>query len=420
MRYLVFLLLMAFVFTIPWENGVVIEELGTLSRGIGLAAFAVGICACLMTMQFRRLILLHYLQAAFVVLSALSLFWSQDVNATIGLAWTYAQLLVLAWLIWEFTPDAFRQKLLMHAYIWGCGVSILMQMLGYQTTTQQVQGVGEGVSRVSAAGMNANNLAVILVFSLPMAVYFGSHPKVNKVIRIAYWLYCPLCLYGVLFTSSRTGMIIAALAGTYLIFVHLWKRPIYGVALIFLATVIVATAPIYLPEANQKRLFDTIEKIQTGNWTGRLEILDTGLNVYSKYPVLGTGSGAFIAAAAAEGGTSFVIGSHNDYLGSLVELGWLGFMLFVSILFVALRYALKMPKSEMHAWLCILIVLYVVEFVCSLLGMKPFWLLLGLLASQYAAFKQEGTERQKGVSPAPLVSRRAVKLPFNWKRLPKT
>ena len=104
----------------------------------------------------------------FVLFAAVSVFWSMAVMDPFGKILTYVQLLMFSWLIWEFAPDSFRQKLLMHAYIWGSGLAVMLQFLGMRGYVK-MPGTEE---RYAAGGMNPNEFGILLLTSIPLAIYW--------------------------------------------------------------------------------------------------------------------------------------------------------------------------------------------------------------------------------------------------------
>ena len=65
------LAILVFVFTIPWENMIVIPGFGTISRLTGVIAFGLGVIAFLMKPQFRSMKLFHLLFLIFTALSVM-------------------------------------------------------------------------------------------------------------------------------------------------------------------------------------------------------------------------------------------------------------------------------------------------------------------------------------------------------------
>jgi len=374
------------VFQIPWEGVVALGTFGTLIRAIGMGTLFLGILAIFITGRFRGLLLIHYLMILFMSFAVLSLVWVENSDTALGKLTTYCQLLVFVWLIWEFAPDSFRQRLLMQAYIWGGCVGILTQILG----RQDYSGPAREAVRLTGGNLNLNEYAIDMLMSIPMAVYCATDLKTHRLLRIAYMLYCPICAISVLRTGSRMAFVAICLMTFLLGLIYLFKRPIFTIVLsLFAGVIFLFLIPIIMPETTWERLTTTMDEIQTGTWTGRTTINHGGLALFQEYPVLGTGIGTFDKMVGRVLGSSGPVPSHNTYLNVMVELGSVGFLLFMSILIEALIYTFKMPFHERCTWQIALISWGISAIALHMDYYKMFWFILGLIACQFATFKKK-------------------------------
>ena len=103
-------LLCAFVFSIPWEKSLVVPEIGTVTRLLGLLAFAAGVAVALRRRPLRAPNLALIAASTFAAWEVLTYFWSIAPAESAGRALTFAQLAFMLWLIWEFcrTPGSRR------------------------------------------------------------------------------------------------------------------------------------------------------------------------------------------------------------------------------------------------------------------------------------------------------------------------
>src|SRR3954447_10304439 len=95
------LLLCAFVFTIPWEKSVWVPQVGSIAHFIGILAFAAGGVVAWRGRPLRRPNAALLFATLFVAWSAASWFWSLDPPATVRRMRTFAELLAMFWLIWN-------------------------------------------------------------------------------------------------------------------------------------------------------------------------------------------------------------------------------------------------------------------------------------------------------------------------------
>jgi len=101
---LAFASLWLLVFAIPWEDAVTIADFGTSARLIGMVTVGFGVLAIIERGRVRRPAPGHIIMALFVMLAAVSYLWSLYPEGTQEQAFSYIQLLAMAWLIWELSP----------------------------------------------------------------------------------------------------------------------------------------------------------------------------------------------------------------------------------------------------------------------------------------------------------------------------
>ena len=131
LRDLTRMLLLLLVFTIPWEDQFVIGGLWTVSRIVGIATFAVGMLAVIADGRLRVPRPIHLVLGIFAVWIGLTAFWSINLDFTIYVLQTWAQLIALLWVIFEFAPARGDQIGLLRAYVLGTCVSAVGTLISY-------------------------------------------------------------------------------------------------------------------------------------------------------------------------------------------------------------------------------------------------------------------------------------------------
>ena len=397
MKKLAFLASLVLIFVIPWENTVLLRGIGTLSRLVGLLTAGLWILAVVIEGNMRRPTLFHALVAAFVGWNALSLFWTVDPETTAEAVWTYGQLLILVFLIWDLysTTPAIRAGL--QAYVLGAYVALGSIMFSYLTDRAGT------MLRYSIAGSNADTAGLLLALGMPIAwglALVQTQRGSGGLLRWLNFAYLPIAFLGITLTATRAALITTVPAILFAVAslgrLSLGRRRF--VAALTIAGV-VALLPL-VPATSVERLLTTGTEIQSGGLGGRGHIWRMGVQVYGEHPIIGVGSGAYKAAVG--------IGSvaHNTFLSVLVELGIVGFALFLAILAVVAILALKHPPWGVRFWWTLLGMWALAGSSMTWEGKKFTWVILTLAAASgaveqgvRAVSSRRDTPMKKGASP---------------------
>jgi O-antigen ligase len=363
------------IFVLPWERFFFIPGIGTLGRFAGIIALPLGLLDVMRRGQPRPLTRFHVLIGLFVWWAGLSIFWSQDPSATSERLWTYVQLAVLTWLIWEFARTPERQFSLLQAYVLGAYVS------AFDTVGHFLSGTMVTTYRYAASGFNPNDLGFTLVLAVPMAWYLALTRR-GKVARWLNLLYLPIGVVAVLLTASR-GAFIPGLAAL-LIIPWTLSRHSLATRLAICALLVVSGFLVlhFIPTYSWTRLASASEEIESGDLNDRTQIWAAGLQAFRQHPIVGVGAGAFETAVQ----PTLIVSRppHQTFLSVLVGQGLIGLLLFLAIFVAALVPVRRMPAVPRAFW--------AVLFLTLAIGLQPrtwdyrkqLWFVLGLLAAQGA------------------------------------
>ena len=224
MRRAVYLLMLAMVFTLPWENVLSLPGLGRISKLIGLVAAATWVASVLISGRFREPRLTHFLALLFVVWNAFSLLWTVDGGATQGRVITYAQLFGLMLVIWDTVDTMPRVRATLTTYLAGSYVTVLALLVGYV-----VRGAAsERYGRVTLGSFHPNDVGMILAVSVPVAAYLMWVPpnrerRWRRLWAVGCAAYVPLAAVAVLVTGSRAALV-SMIPGLAYLFYLLTRR----------------------------------------------------------------------------------------------------------------------------------------------------------------------------------------------------
>jgi len=375
------------VFTMPWEDAITIPGFGTSVRLIGMVTCGLGALAILERGRVRKPAIGHVVMALFVVLAVLSFLWSLYPEGTLIEAFSYVQLFIMVWLIWELAPGVQEQMHLMRAYVFGTfvsGIDTVYLFLSHQESVYQ---------RYAGAKLDANDLGLIMALSIPMSYYLliQNHGRMVWVYRVH------LILAGttILLTASRGATLATVVA---LAIVPLTQARLGGrqrVALLLTVILLIGGILFLVPETSWERLATVPTEFEQGTFTGRTIIWKAGWEIFRAHPFFGIGANAFRVIVSRELGEPIRMGeadpappAHNTFLSVLVEQGVLGFLVFCGML-GALAVSLRgMPPFPQRLWIVSLAVWVVGVSSLTWEMRKPTWFFFGLLMAQCGSIPQ--------------------------------
>ena len=375
------------VFAIPWEDAITIPGFGTGLRMIGMIAAGLGVLAVIEKGRVRSLAPGHFLLALFITAAAFSYLWSLDPEATLIQTYTYIQLLMMVWLIWEFAARFEDQVRLMQAYILGTLVSGTDTVYEFLTHHESVY------QRYAGTKLDANDLGLMMALSIPLSYWLllrsrGSMAWVHRL---------QLVLAGltVMLTASRGATLatIAALAIVPLTHGRL-TVPQKFAALLSLA-LLGSAVVLFVPDTSLERLATLPSEISLGTLNSRTIIWSAGWKIFHEHPLVGIGANVFrlmVSRILAEPirleKASPAPPAHNTFLSVLVEQGLVGFTVFCALLGCLGLSVRAMPVASRQLWAVCSAVWVVGVSGLTWEMRKPTWFFFGLLLAQAAAWQQ--------------------------------
>ena len=344
------------VAALPFESTVNFGALASGIKALALLTFVSFVLALLtddtLLERFTRLWQqpLALAVLAFMLWVLVSILWASDKGAALGAAVTF--LGVFGLMVVTGLLERRYLVLAWAGFVFGAALSV---PAGEFILPGQEGADWSGSGRFMPGGAGPNTYACLMAIA-----FFAAYFWLLRRHRVIAYLMAPVFLYGIFATESRTGLI--ALVATPLLALFVprlaarlgWRiLPMYvmGVA----AFVIIVLAIPAVGESALERYMSLSQYQSEDTWNGRVSIWGGALAVIASNPILGVGAGNFAESAMQYSETvaahSFrkaeVAGvAHNMFLGVASQLGLVGLMLFLGLLFFTFKTALRIAQGS--------------------------------------------------------------------------
>jgi O-antigen ligase len=391
MRRFAFWLTVGIVFTLPWENIAGVPGLGSISRAVGLAAAAAWGLAVLGTGSVRRPTAPLAVALAFVVWNGFSVFWSVDVGVSIGRFFTFAQLFVMMYLLWDTVRTSHDFRIVTQAYVFGAWISVIALVVNALLNGP----VGYQV-RYTVGDFQFDDIGLVFALGIPLAWYLATTPTATRggrLLQVLNVAHVPAAVVGIMFSGSRVAMVAVLPSVVYVLLTLARLRPRgRAVALMVIVGLFAVLVPL-VPQSTIDRLINTSGDRTQGDFNGRTELWSQAYLTFKQHLFTGVGTGAFREE------TSWKV-AHNVWLRFAAELGLVGlglFLLLLAMLFLGVSRETRTLRQFSFTILCVWMIgatFYNAE------DKKQTWLVLSLVlaAASLAAERPRATEPE----PEPL------------------
>jgi O-antigen ligase len=241
-------------------------------------------------------------------------------------------------------------------------------------TTSQLQAYRGGPT-----GFNANELSIIL--SVVPAMTYLAAERLGAAVRCALTaLTMPFVGFGLIILTSRSAIL--GLAASFVLALLLARGAkgrfaIGGLAAVAAALFALVSASGGLPYYFQQR-FQLASTDQVGD---RAPVWQLALDLFQRHP-MGLGAAAFESVIMPTANVVVYVGvtsPHSDYIGTLVDLGLIGFVLLVVMLVLLGREIVFVGGRRSPAMIIIFSVLIISMFAGSFLQTHWYWAIMSLM-----------------------------------------
>lgn len=375
LNQLAFGLLVILVFTVPFDDVVVVPGFGTLSRLIGYAGVAAALGDILTKQRFRRPRGGFVWTLLFVIWAGLSLTWSFSMEWSVEKLSVMVRSAGMVWMLYEYMDGSARWRAVLASFVLGCYVCVggLLMALRTGPLSEDLE-----YARYAVGQLDPNDLAATLTVGVPIAWYLAGSTR-SRLIRWAARVYLPLAIASVLLTGSRGGVIALVVALGYV--AGSLTRLSLGTKVIAMTALLggLIAVQFLVPQTGLTRMATISDELREGTLSNRTLLWRAGFELMPDHPFGGAGIGAFRDEVFMRGGYFVPKVAHNVMLGVLFDLGLVGLGLFLAILVSIARGLARVPAEERRMSQFVLLVWLVAGLGLSLEYRKMTWVLLGCL-----------------------------------------
>ncbi len=255
--------------------------------------------------------------------SLASVLWSDQTMVTVRGAATFGAGLVIFILLRSSVSTVEHLRAVAIGYLVGCiALFVRIAVLAATWTTRQT------IYRLNLPDVNANYAGYAFALGFAMIILvFATGPR-NRWWHIALVVGAVVLAAGIILADTRASFASPVILILWLVVSRFTKKPplVTLTALIGIAAVAIVTGV-----ADKASLvFESLLGRPTGDWSGRLTIWPVAREWWLGHLLTGTGMNTFARS------DNHIIGPHNVLLDLGVDLGVVGVLLFLAILWFAL------------------------------------------------------------------------------------
>lgn len=320
----------------------------------------------------------------YTILTILSTVWSIEPDVTFDSSLkTILPSFFVTLILYNSLQDRVHVERALKAYIIGCGIAssiaLYLFITGYSFEDQD--------GRLTVLGQDQNELSFLLSFGIVSIIYLIKYSKTRDPGKKLLIILALLYAFIILTTGSRMGFLVLLT-----IIMILILENIKGGRIVFLVPIILIFGILvfnYLPQPIFERLFETKDQIKSFDMSNRGTIWKMGWSAfkYENAYIVGIGFNTFSNLIA----NYYYYGaaSHNTYLSTFIELGFLGISIFFSMIFYLLNKVYFLYKKYSILFFLFIFPLLMAMFVLTTSTRRWLYLIGVLIIKLWDLSKEE-------------------------------
>ena len=360
----------AYAFLVPFESVTLVADTGgaTITKLVGIAAAGALLANAIVRRRFVRPPPVALAVAALFVWVLASFAWAVDLERSQSQLVTAISLVAMyvAAISFQASETQLRRVCVLTA-IGGVLAAAAIVMFGFEA---DAAGVARGTLSLGEREANANAAAQSLLLPLTLAVAALVSTR-SALVRLAGIGGIAIIASGIFLTVSRSSL--AAIALMFCLLLYRFRVRWQVLVAVGILGLLVPLMPGVF--------FDRIGNVFSGEdatGSGRTLIWGVGLDALPQYGIFGAGFANFPVVYNIFSHTTNARGAHNEYLGTWVDLGVIGLVLFVVALVGHLRLgkwtgsATLRPAAAAAQAACLGFLF--IAFFSDVLWRKAFWI----------------------------------------------
>jgi O-antigen ligase len=294
-------------------------------------------------MRYKHHLIATVLLAFFGVIcfSAATSFWP---DKALDLVWEYFKLIVLFFVILLSVRNERDFRILIIAFLAITGIYVGKSLWEFLFHGRYVYRMGIrrlcGIDKTSG---DPNAFAATIIYSLPFAwALWKTRP--SELIKKLLIFYGLMSMVAVALTGSRSGMV-AFIFLLIILWVRGKKKIVGAVGLVFILMISWYAMSADLQKRFETIYDDSISRSATASAQGRLEGLKMGMKLFELSPIWGVGAGCSPIAVDELLHYEWKVQLHNLYAQLLAELGILGAISFLVLIFSLVKTQRKVKMN---------------------------------------------------------------------------
>lgn len=328
------------------------------------------------------------LPVLWLIYAASSLAWTQYYEAYWVFYMMYLRNCLMFILIAMIDYNRFEALFLKKAAV--LGVGLLMLYMTFIPGTTRYSSYQHRLELVAGrSNLDENYLAALLLIGFGFVLHWIINQKKayfkEKFIAL---LYCGGCMYYILATGSRSGLIACIVMIIMLLAGSIRRNTMFVLVLGLVLVIAYPYILMFLPADLADRYSIVALTGQTTESSPRMMIWTGLLSKLNGVQIL-TGFGAGTASPITREVYSYNAAAHSFYIAHLVELGIVGLSMFFMLMLKMLSRLIKYKKMDSVA---VFLGIMVMGFFLDLLTTKFFWAVMMLTCISISAVDREHTE----------------------------